>query len=134
MNSYEQLLEKALSSMPETVKKSERFEIPKAEGHFQGNKTIITNFSPLVSTLRCDSQHFLKFLLKELATPGTVDGPRLVLGRKVASSMVNAKIAKYAELYVLCNTCGKPDTNIIEKEGKTYLKCSACGAQQVIKL
>ena len=134
MDSYEQLLEKGMKSVPETAKKTERFELPKAEGHFEGNKTIIVNFSSIVSDLHRDAQHILKFLLKELATPGTINGQRLTLNRRVASKMVNTKIERYAELYVLCPTCGKPDTKILEKEGKKQLKCTACGAQNPVKV
>lgn len=128
------MLEEGLKKLPEKVVSSERFEIPKVMGHIQGNKTVITNINQIVSILNRDLQHFLKFILKELATPGKMDGPRLVLGRKLNSKLINEKIRKYTELYVLCKTCGKPDTQFVKKEGADYLKCTACGAQQVIKL
>ena len=42
MNSYEKLLERAHSKLPEKSQKSDRFEIPSVKGHIQGNKTIIS--------------------------------------------------------------------------------------------
>ena len=72
-------------------------------------------------------------MLKELATPGNYDGTRLVLGRKVNSSFINQKIEQYANTFVLCSNCGKPDTQIIEKENAISLKCAACGTQKTIK-
>jgi len=131
---YEKMLEKGIKELPETVAVAERFEVPKARGHIQGNKTVITNFNNIIDLFRRDKDHFLKFLLKELATPGNLDGPRLVLGRKVSAALINQKIQQYADNYVLCAGCGKPDTQIIEKEGETYLKCTACGSQKKIKL
>ena len=131
---YEKMLEQGMSKLPETAIVTERFEIPKAKGHIQGNKTVITNFNSIVEAFRRDKDHILKFLLRELATPGQLDGPRLVLGRKVSSVLINQKIKQYAGLYVLCSSCGKPDTQIIEKEGVTSIRCSACGAQKKIKL
>jgi len=131
---YEKMLDSGLKKLPENVVRSVRFEIPKVIGHIQGNKTVITNINQIVSLLNRDLQHFLKFLLKELATPGKMDGPRLVLGRKLNSTLINEKIVRYTEMYVLCKTCGKPDTQFIKKEGVDYLKCTACGAQQTIKL
>ena len=128
------MLEKGIKELPETVAVAERFEVPKARGHIQGNKTVITNFNNIIDLFRRDKDHFLKFLLKELATPGNLDGPRLVLGRKVSAALINQKIQQYADNYVLCAGCGKPDTQIIEKEGETYLKCTACGSQKKIKL
>ena len=133
MQNYEQMLEEAIKSLPEGAVLKERFEIPKAKGHIQGNKTVITNFNDIINLFRRDRDHFLKYLLKELATPGNMDGPRLVLGRKVTSSLINQKIDNYAKSYVICSNCGKPDTQIIEKDGKSYLRCAACGTQNTIK-
>ena len=128
------MLDEGMKKLPEIVVSTERFEVPKARGHIQGNKTVITNFNNIIESFRRDKEHFLKFLLRELATPGNLEGPRLVLGRKVSAVLINQKIQQYADNYVLCSTCGKPDTQVIDKEGETYLKCTACGAQKKIKL
>lgn len=127
---YEKLLEKGISELPEGAKSTERYEVPVAKGHIEGNKTIITNFNQIVNSFRRDAQHFLKFLLKELATPGKLDGGRLILGRKVSANIVNSKIKIYAEKFVLCYDCGKPDTKL---DGN-YLKCTACGAKHLVKI
>lgn len=133
MKSYEAMLDEGIKQLPETVIKKERFEIPNVKGFLQGNKTVVTNFKEIVDAFRREAQHFLKYLLKELATPGNLDGQRLILGRKVTSALINQKIHDYAKTYVLCGTCGKPDTQIIKKENAIHLKCTACGAQRVIK-
>ena len=132
MKSYEQMLDEGISKLPKEVVVTSRFEIPKAKGHIQGNKTVIINFNNIIEAFRREKDHFLKFLLKELATPGVMDGPRLVLGRKVTASMINAKIHQYADIFVLCSNCGKPDTQIVEKDNSTFLKCTACGTQKQI--
>ena len=86
---YEKMLEKAKAQLPETTTTKERFEIPKAIGHIQGSKTIISNFNQITSTLRREPAHLLKYLQRELATPASIDGPRLILGRKINSSLIN---------------------------------------------
>ena len=134
MKSYQEMLDEAIKKLPEKSVATERFEIPRAKGHIQGNKTVITNFNNILDLFRRDRDHFLKFMLKELATPGYLDGPRLVLGRKVNVPLINQKIAQYAQTFVLCSNCGKPDTQIIEKEGTLQLKCAACGVQKQIKI
>jgi len=128
------MLEEGLKKLPEVTVKTERFEIPKVSGHIQGNKTVINNFNAIVSALRRDPSHFLKALLREIAAPGILDGSRLVISRKVSSSLLNMKIKEYAEKYVICPVCGKQDTVLLEKEGITYLKCTACGNQKEVKL
>ena len=130
---YEKLLDSAREKLPESVLKSERFEIPKIIGHVEGNKTILSNFLPITQYLGRAPEHVLKYVLKELATPGGIKKNVAILGRKLASSIINDKIKQYAREFVLCPECGKPDTKL-EKEGNiTYMKCTACGSRNAIK-
>ena len=131
---YEKLLEKGLKDLPERAKVSERYEIPKVKGHIEGNKTIINNFNQIVNSLHREAQHFLKFLLNELATPGKLDDSRLILGRKLSPALINNKIEQYANIYVFCYDCGKPDTKLDEQEGILYIRCTACGAKHKVKI
>lgn len=131
---YEQLLERARERLPPAVVERERFEIPKVKGHIEGNKTIISNFNQIASTLRRPVEHLLKFILKELATPGEINkAGLLVLGSKVPASRVNEKIREYAYEFVLCPKDGKPDTDIITEGEFAFLKCNACGHKQPVK-
>lgn len=132
MKNYEELLEEAKTQLPEVAVAKERFETPKAKGHLEGNKTIISNYSQICSTLDRDPLHILKFLQKELATPAQIDGPRLILGRKISSQQINKKIEQYSKEFVICKECGKPDTKILKEERFHFLKCNACGARQPI--
>ncbi len=132
MENYEQLLDEAYMHVKAVESKSERFEIPKAEGHVEGNKTIIINFFQVCSYFRRKPEHFLKFLLKELATPGQIEGERLVLNRKLLSQRINDKIELYAKEFVICRECKKPDTEIIKQDRFSFLHCLACGAKHSI--
>ena len=133
MQSYEELLKRAKSNLPEIKIGIERFEIPKALGHVQGNKTIISNFSNIVKILNRDQSHLLKYLFRELATPGDIDGQRLILGRKISSNLINAKIQRYAEDFILCKECNKPDTTLFKEDRILKIKCAACGAKHTVK-
>ncbi|MBI2671141.1 translation initiation factor IF-2 subunit beta [Candidatus Woesearchaeota archaeon] len=133
MDEYEKLLERGHLKLPESVLHKERFEISKVIGHLQGNKTVISNFSQICSMFRRDQNHLLKYLQRELATPAYIDGPRLILGRKLSSSLINNKIERYAKQFVLCPECGKPDTQLVKEERVTLIKCSACGAKHPVK-
>jgi len=133
MENYEKLLERAKANLPEIKQTTERFELPKVTGHIQGNKTVISNFSMIAKTLNRDQNHLLKYLLKELASPGSIDGPRLILGRKISSSLINAKIEQYTNEFVLCPVCKKPDTILKKEERITMMKCTACGAKNPVR-
>ena len=131
---YNQLLSRAYEKMPDkALTKMDRFEIPKVAGHIQGNKTIVSNFTQISSVLGGRHQQVMKFILKELATPGELKGQYLILGSKIPASRINEKIRKYAIEYVICAECGKPDTKIIKEGNLHYKKCMACGSKEVIK-
>jgi len=72
-------------------------------------------------------------LLRELATPGSLDGSRLIIGRKISSIQINEKIVLYAKTFVLCKECGKPDTQLLKEDRISVLRCTACGTRQTIK-
>jgi translation initiation factor 2 subunit 2 len=130
---YKELLKKAKEELPESTKVAERFEIPKVTGHIEGNKTVISNFFQITSALGREPEHVLKYILKELATPGEFKGNLLIIGTKMSAARINEKIKKYAFEYVLCRECGKPDTKITKEERINYMKCMACGAKHPIK-
>jgi len=129
---YESMLEEAYKTIKPVESKIDRFEIPKVEGHVEGNKTIITNFKQICSYIRRDCDHLLKFLLKELAAPGSVKGDRLVLTRNISSKMINEKIALYVQQYVICKECKKPDTELTKDGEFNFMRCLACGAKKSV--
>ena len=133
METYEKLLEEAYSKIKKTEGNGERFEIPKVEGHFEGKKTIITNFSQVASIFRRNPEHLQKFLLKELAASGQREGERLVLNIKVPSAKINQKVGEYAQEFVICRECKKPDTELIREDRITFIKCLACGAKHSVR-
>jgi len=129
---YNNLLEEAYKKLKPIESKSDRFEIPKVEGFLEGNKTIVSNFQQIIGCLRRPQEHFLKFLLKELATSGAIEGDRLVLQTKIQSSRINDKIALYAKDFVICKECGKPDTEIQKQGDFSFINCLACGAKKSV--
>jgi len=127
------MLNQAYVKIKPVESKIERFEVPKVEGMIEGNRTIITNFKQICDYLRRKCEHLAKFLQRELAAPGTIDGERLVLIKKVPSSRINEKIKEYVEEFVLCKECGKPDTEL-EKQGEfLFVRCLACGAKHSVR-
>ncbi len=133
MLDYEQLLKKAEEELPEKTGNSERFTLENVKGHLEGNKTVIINLKKIAKDLGRDENHLLKYLLRELATPGKYVGERAIFGTKVSANMINKKIKKYASEFVYCSECGKPDTKLTEEKEVIYLKCLACGVKKPVK-
>lgn len=133
MEEYNKLLDEAYQKVKQINVSESRFEIPKIEGHFEGKKTILTNFAQIASHLRRNPEHFQKFLLKELAASGQKEGERLVLNIKVPSLKINSKIEQYVKEFVLCKECKKPDTELIKEDRLTFIHCLACGAKHSVR-
>jgi len=132
-DAYQELLNEAYSKVKHVNVSGDRFEIPKIEGHFEGKKTILTNFMQIASHFRRDPEQIQKFLLKELAAAGQKEGERLILNIIVPSAKINQKIEEYAKEFVICKECGKSDTEIIKQGRVSSLHCLACGAKQPIR-
>ena len=129
---YAKMLDAAIEQLPETSDESERFEMPVLKVLIMGNKTEIVNFSAASKHIRRDDKELLKYMSKELATFGELSGGKASFIGKFGSIAINDKFKKYANSFVLCNECGKPDTHIEKAGRQESLKCEACGAKRPI--
>jgi translation initiation factor 2 subunit 2 len=130
---YEKLLEEAMKKIPQKALAEERFKIPSVTIEIQGNKTLIKNFGEILSVLRRSSSHLSKYLLKELATPGSVQENVLILQRIVPKEILQKKIESYVKEFVLCKVCNKPDTKLVKEDRLFLIKCDACGAKSPVR-
>jgi translation initiation factor 2 subunit 2 len=131
---YMALLDRAKEVLPETIENHERFELPELDILQEGKITVFRNFIDVTDKLRRDPQHLLQFLLRELGTPGNIDGRRAVFKAKISPASINEKIETYTETYVICSECGLPDTKIVKDDRTLILECEACGARRSINV
>ncbi len=130
---YESLLDRAKAQLPEEGTSTERFTIPKVKGHIQGAKTVINNWFEIAKTLDRKPEHLLKYVQKELATPGEIIKQSVLFGSKLSATKVNEKITQYADEFVFCPSCGKPETKLSKESGVVIMTCQACGARNTVK-
>ena len=126
---YHALLKQAKDALPEIEQSEERFQIPKVKGHIQGVKTVISNLNQIADTLGRPLKHVLKYLARELATTTEQVNLLVVFGSKISASKINEKIESYANEFVFCKECNKPDTKLNKEGDIYYFKCQACGAR-----
>ncbi len=136
MFDYDKLLERLYSKVPKRVSKYERFEVPTVETIHIGSQTIIKNFRDIVGVLRRDPRLVMRFLLRELATAGSYDedSGMLAVNIRVSSVVLNKMIQMFTKQYVICPTCGRPDTRLKKLKSRAWiLVCEACGAETPVK-
>ncbi len=133
MQSYEDLLARAMEKVPKSAGTGERFEMPVAETGLEGNKTIFKNFSVIAEKLRREPKHLLKFLSKELASPGAIEGARAIFDTKLQAAAVQKKLEAYVKEFIICKSCGRPDTKLVTENRIAMAKCEACGARNSVR-
>lgn len=133
MPTYEEMLERAKEILPDEATETSRFEIPNVKGHVEGVKTIVNNWTQIADVLRRKPEHLLKYVQKELATPGEIIKASVVFGTKLNAGKINEKIKQYADEFVFCKTCGKPDTKLTKEANVYFVHCQACGAKNSVQ-
>jgi translation initiation factor 2 subunit 2 len=129
---YEALLKRGMEKIPDDVKSAGRFKVAKTVVEKAGAKTKIINFLEIAGGLDREPGHILKFLLKQLATKGEMEGQRLVVLGVFTADAIDKKLDIYMKQYVMCPKCNRPDTKIIKEHDATFLRCDACGAKNQV--
>ncbi len=132
-SNYKELLKRAHSQLPPEVFEQKRFEIPRVRSGTIGMRTYILNYKEIATALNRDPQHLLRYLSREMATAGSTDGARAIFQGKFKNDTLNRLIQLYAEQYVICPVCKRPDTKIVKEKRFSFLFCDACGAKSSIK-
>ena len=130
---YSGLLDRAFSKLPALSEEKSDFKIPEVDSIIQGNKTLVRNFHQIADVARREDADIAKYLSKELAAPVSVDEQKITISTRVQGNVLNAKIRKYFEVFVICKECHKPDTHLETAQRGMYLVCEACGARYWVK-
>ncbi|MFB6202992.1 MAG: translation initiation factor IF-2 subunit beta [Candidatus Nanohaloarchaea archaeon] len=129
MEEYDDMLEEAQEEVPEDIGEEERFEIPDVKTRKEGSKTVIEDFSGIAEKFGREEKHLSKYIQNEIGTAGHVENGELIMNGEFRRGNVQRRIEQYAEEYVFCPECGRPDTSIIKEKGVEMMKCQACGAR-----
>ncbi len=131
---YEKLLKRIQDKISE--KKSdggERFELPVPDVMWEGQRTILRNFTDFAKRMRRDPEKVLQYLSKEFATPAERSGEKAIfVGRREPHDFVSL-LQIYVKDYLECPTCKSPDTKIERENRISFLVCEACGAKSSLK-
>ncbi len=130
---YDNLLNRARSSIPEVTLKKERLEMPRLFVSTIGMRTIISNFKEVSEMLDRDPQHILKFLTREMATAATYHDGRAIFQGKFRKDTFEHLLTRYMDSFVICHVCKRPDTKIVKEKRLSFVVCNACGAKSAVK-
>ncbi|MBP2030840.1 translation initiation factor 2 subunit 2 [Methanohalophilus levihalophilus] len=133
MEDYEALLDRAIENLPDIETTDARFVIPDPKVFIEGKTTVLDNFGQIVSVLNREPDHLMKYLTRELGTAGKIEGARAIFQGKFPSNVIKSNIDAYADEYVICSECNRPDTQLVKMDRVMMMKCAACGAHRPVK-
>ncbi|MEL9939634.1 MAG: translation initiation factor IF-2 subunit beta [Ignisphaera sp.] len=130
---YEALLDRVYRSLPKRVS-GRAYDIPTLEIDYVGDHTVVKNFGFVCERIRREPRIVMRFLLKELAMPGSLNPDNsLIIYKRVSAKSIQSLYTRFLESYVRCSTCGSYDTELV-REGKVwFIRCLACGAITYVK-
>jgi translation initiation factor 2 subunit 2 len=132
-SNYHELLARAHSQLPHDILAHARFEIPRVKSGTIGMRTYIVNYKEIADALRRDPLHLLRYLSREMATAGSLDAARAIFQGKFKSDTLESLIQHYAQDFVVCPVCKRPDTKIVKEKRFYFMVCEACGAKSSVK-
>ncbi len=131
---YDTLLRRLYERLPAKGVKAYRLELPKLIVERVGTRSTIKNFKQICDIMRREPRLVMRYLLKELGTSGSYqeESGMLTLNVRLSAATLNTLLQRFLKTYVMCPTCGAPDTRL-ERRGKAWvLICEACGAEQPV--
>jgi len=130
---YMDMLEMALSQIPENVKTPVIVEIPEFEVIKESDRTIIVNWNTIINRFNIDEKLLLRFLQRRLGTIGMIQRSRLYLQGVYTRVRLNRLLEAFIREYVICDVCGRPHCIVTKERGSLIKKCQACGAWRAVE-
>ncbi len=130
---YLELLDRALKMLPPRTSSGRRLEDIQLKVIVAGKRTVIQNFRELCSILNREPSHVARFLLRELAAPGHIEGDALVIQGEFPRQRLIDILTRYIKNYVICPVCQAPDTILVKEKRMVFMVCTACGAKSSVK-
>lgn len=100
-----------------------------------GGTTIITNFETIAKSIYREINVLEQYFKKHLSANVRFDGKKgLMIRKKVSNEDLQEILTKYINTYVLCGSCGNPETEFDlesmqkkQHKNKVIFTCKACG-------
>jgi translation initiation factor 2 beta subunit (eIF-2beta)/eIF-5 len=105
-----------------------RYKMPTFSVKFEKGKTLIANIDQVAKALNRDPAYLITNYGHELGTIARLDKEKgALLNGEYTTQNLSAILNKFIKLYVLCDECDNPETNLEIHSGFVSKRCVACG-------
>jgi len=110
---------------------------PQLVGLSSNKKTMICNFSSILSIINRSIEHAQSYFISELNTNCNIDSMnRMIIKGKFTQRQIESIFKKYITEYVICDSCKKLDTILIKDQITRiyFLKCNVCNSNRSVQV
>ena len=113
----------------------EKLILPNLNINITTTNTFFKNAKDILRTLKCNPDHYVKYMDKELGSVNWVSGSKkdgLVIKGKVKKQKIQLLLQEYIKKYICCNICKSLNTKIIKDKKINYIYCNKCFSKTAI--
>jgi translation initiation factor 5 len=102
----------------------------------EGAFKAITNIPQVAHDLERAPYMLVEFIKHKLGTNLSYKNDKLKYSNKLSNDLVQNALYEFIELFVLCETCNLPETNLVVKKDKNIIEftCRACSANNSLQV
>jgi translation initiation factor 5 len=113
--------------LKENLDPSYRYKMPSVSINKQKTKMVMINLKEISASLSRHPIFILDFLKKKFSTGMKYDEKEnRVEFKSLDIEQIQNAIFEFIEYFVLCPTCGNPETILSQKKNVIYIQCRAC--------
>ena len=113
---YEALLDRARDKIPDNISSRSRWKLPEPQILIEGSNTIFRNFNEVVSMMDRDDNHVYQYILNDLGTSGSRDGPRARFKGRIPPKRIKKTFVTYVKSSIICSHCSSPATMCVNED------------------
>ncbi|CAF0850371.1 unnamed protein product [Didymodactylos carnosus] len=133
---YEELLTRLYSRIPSQITKPSKITMrPPQIARVGTKRTSFSNFGNTCKALRREEKHLQQYLLTEFGSSGSIDSNHaLIIRGRFQPTQFEFVLRSYIREYVICKTCGSPETLLQKEERLPLLLCTKCCSRYFVSV
>ena len=133
IESFDSMLDNLYSNL--NTQNNDKLILPNLIINVTTTNTFFKNAKDILKTLKCNPEHYIKYMNKELGSVNWVSGSKkdgLVIKGKIQKKRIQLLLQEYIKKYICCNICKSLNTKIIKEKKINYIYCNICFSKTAI--
>ena len=133
LNNFNDMLDDLYSNLKK--ENSSKLILPNLNINITTTNTFFKNAKEILKTLKCNPDHYVKYMNKELGSVNWVSSSKkdgLVIKGKVRKQKIQLLLQEYIKKYICCNICKSLNTKLVKEKRLDFICCLDCHSKTSI--